>query len=1080
MKKLLTSSLLILFTFSLMTKENSFNIEVKAYDEVKCLSFARESSSTAFTINNDDISTLLNIDFSWHEKQYLENDTFSITYENKIPTTYVTTSLNETVLTVEANPYSYTDENGNEHTWYPLSSSYGNTKKDFVLNGNRYECVFDNITDNLSIINVEYTMDLPVSSNFYNTFVNRCYNVADYYVSNDIEGQYQDEYDIAYSSYLGALAEYNQYLEDLAAYPGKLDKYNEYLDKKAEYEENLKEYNRYLNDCEEYQNDLDAYNNYVALLNEYNAKIIEYENYLAALAIWEENLEENEAAYADYIDRLSRCKTGLDAMALIKVPMTNLKRTVYDAVLGSTVTQVLSRKEDLTTLGASEAVIDDAADATIVLREVFTDYFSLGNDQDKYTYYKTNYKSIKANIEKLFRSLEKLYRSGVIKTTMTANGYEEKYLILVAQLGTISYLIDDKTVYNYEGNISPKYADAKTVTKDFVVGGKTFTNILEGLTYEDTDSAYPNFAYPNEPAMLKPEKVDEPAPLTIDPVQMPVKPTVVNNPGNAPEVVEKPIYPTAIEAPVLPTLQKLPEDIKNLVDDYKDNVLIKRAEKNSDTPITVKSSFNKDFINTDIINIEFRTVDDTTIKAITCDKGSYIVFDAILPTKDGDNIYSEYAFDSWVYEDGTKLDLNNVTKEGFVYPTFKGVKYTQYEISFDVEGNITKYLVDYGSMPEYTGALFKDSDDTYFYTFASWDKEIEAVTENTTYTAIFNSNYLLEDDDNYVSLNYDDNTTIIDATNLDVDKINISNILEHVEDIEDKDMVIKYKNYSISLSSSTIRKFKNDNVNTIEVVLDVINDKDYLIKFLITDENGNNRTYLDKIDVKIDGLFDTYHSYLYDETDKSLTRANIKKDKLSFTATLANEYSLYRYFKITTNQDNNLTIELDKTSYKVGENVTFTLIFNDKNISIRNAKIVADGDIINVDGNSFTMLDKDLFLIVEYDYLNYEISFIVDDEIINTKYYHFGDEIVFPRNPIKASDENYSYKFVRWDNEATKVTENSTYRAIFEKTERKNDTINQKKGIVKPILIGIGAFHVIFQVSLGFFLILLEKKYHKK
>ena len=227
-------------------------------------------------------------------------------------------------------------------------------------------------------------------------------------------------------------------------------------------------------------------------------------------------------------------------------------------------------------------------------------------------------------------------------------------------------------------------------------------------------------------------------------------------------------------------------------------------------------------------------------------------------------------------------------------------------------------------------------------------------------------------------------------------------------------------------------------------------------------------------------MFDTYHSYLYDETDKSLTRANIKKDKLSFSATLANEYSLYRYFMITTNQDNNLTIELDKTSYKVGENVTFTLIFNDKNISIRNARIVADGDIINVDGNSFTMLDKDLFLIVEYDYLNYEISFIVDDEIINTKYYHFGDEIVFPRNPIKASDESYSYKFVRWDNEATKVTENSTYRAIFEKTERKNDTINQKKGIVKPILIGIGVFHVIFQVSLGFFLILLDKKYHKK
>ncbi len=58
--------------------------------------------------------------------------------------------------------------------------------------------------------------------------------------------------------------------------------------------------------------------------------------------------------------------------------------------------------------------------------------------------------------------------------------------------------------------------------------------------------------------------------------------------------------------------------------------------------------------------------------------------------------------------------------------------------------------------PEYTGETpFKESDDTYNYTFDGWDKKIVAATMNTTYTAVYKKEYI-----NYkvTYLDYDNKT----------------------------------------------------------------------------------------------------------------------------------------------------------------------------------------------------------------------------------------------------------------------------------------------------------------------------------
>lgn len=58
-----------------------------------------------------------------------------------------------------------------------------------------------------------------------------------------------------------------------------------------------------------------------------------------------------------------------------------------------------------------------------------------------------------------------------------------------------------------------------------------------------------------------------------------------------------------------------------------------------------------------------------------------------------------------------------------------------YTITWIVDGNENETTFAYGTMPSFSGSTAKPSTATTDYTFTGWDKEIEAVTGDTTYTA---------------------------------------------------------------------------------------------------------------------------------------------------------------------------------------------------------------------------------------------------------------------------------------------------------------------------------------------------------
>lgn len=99
------------------------------------------------------------------------------------------------------------------------------------------------------------------------------------------------------------------------------------------------------------------------------------------------------------------------------------------------------------------------------------------------------------------------------------------------------------------------------------------------------------------------------------------------------------------------------------------------------------------------------------------------------PSKAGDAQYS-YTFTGWDKE------VVAVTQNETYTAQFER-SINEYEVTFVVDGKETKETYMYGEMPSYEGTPTKEADAQYTYTFTGWDKEFTEVTEDTTYTAVF-------------------------------------------------------------------------------------------------------------------------------------------------------------------------------------------------------------------------------------------------------------------------------------------------------------------------------------------------------
>ncbi|MDO4620846.1 MAG: InlB B-repeat-containing protein [Lachnospiraceae bacterium] len=131
--------------------------------------------------------------------------------------------------------------------------------------------------------------------------------------------------------------------------------------------------------------------------------------------------------------------------------------------------------------------------------------------------------------------------------------------------------------------------------------------------------------------------------------------------------------------------------------------------------------------------VTFKNEDGTVLETKKVPYGEKPVYTGETPVKDGNAEYT-YTFSGWTPE------LTEVTGEA-EYTAVYTSAVNEYDITWvNWDGTVLQVAakVAYGKTPEYKGAEpTKPADAQYTYSFSGWDCEVEAVTGDKTYTAVF-------------------------------------------------------------------------------------------------------------------------------------------------------------------------------------------------------------------------------------------------------------------------------------------------------------------------------------------------------
>ena len=721
--------------------------------------FSAPGSPHTVTVSPSMLLALLGHDPTEAECDYVDRmSTLRFSYDVGMTTGGVKVLLPDGVGDVKlyAENYVYESASGFIVTWVPTSATFENKSAIFRETQDEHyshvavlESIDTAAQEESSSVAVNYECTFTFSAEAVTALANLAYNDAitarnkvdaknSEYEQLSAEHEKQSklfaDYLVAKELYDSKKALFDAYLLEKSAYDKAAEEHSDYLDALAEYNLLLSEYRTFKDVTEpQYEKDYAAFLAYKDKLDYY--KTVELPAYLKA--------EENITKFRDHLKIIDTVKTK----------MTD-GRTLYDAIMGSTVTQVLARQEEIVAAGIPEAYVTLAGNCTENLRELFRGYFSITEEEDKYFYYASHYTEFRDNFYNLLRVLDYFYtfdnNRGLVRTELVKTDRAKKYVILLAQLQLVTSSLYDGKIYAYSSTggigreFTPNYTwSYSTTVKQEAYGNATVVTtlqMLENVVYlTDTDSAAP----------LKeqfPELVEKPEPPTevADPgvlvkVYEPIAPDYVQDPGDPPTEVEEPTPVEDVEAPGAAPLPYIPtEDECWLIAALDDGAFVSREGYTEEVPLTRTFTLNKKLFPTDETAVYFYSGKNSSepIYVTVVDSGTAASFRGALPTKPTDARY-HYKFSHWVDENGNTVDLSQVEGSHLrLYPEFSTTDVT-YTVTWNIDGKEIKEKYKYGDLPTCPETPIRSRDDRYVYTFSTWDKKVTPVRGSTSYTALF-------------------------------------------------------------------------------------------------------------------------------------------------------------------------------------------------------------------------------------------------------------------------------------------------------------------------------------------------------
>ena len=1001
------------------------------------------------------------------EKSYLDlQQDYYLKYNTQISTDHVTLEAVGTTIFVTATVYPTKTKNNSTIRWIPVSATCNGIEASFTQSNGKYECQFSNVEPDTSYpIKVNYSASINIPERDANALINKVYNDA-----LDVK-TILNTYESSLEKYNNNVKAYEEYQKRKAEYLNALNEYNEYLEKKNVYQKQLQVYQQYLRDYEAYEAEYKKYQTYLQELAAYNEA---YDKYLKELEAFQAD-SDKYTAYLEYLAKIEQCESFLANMDHIYF-RSSIGHSMYETIIGGTVDTVLNNKNQLIGYGGvSPEDIDNAGNATEILRTLLREYKTKTTNEEKFNWYKTNYRSLLSAFSLLYSSLYSLMKNRAVYVEMTKRDKTTRFYQFISQMYVITTNLDDEAALSKDWYIY----DIKTKTN------LTLMEVLEpDLFFEDGNSADPgNVSWPSEV-----EKVELPSSLTL-----PTKPVTVYEPF-APEKVEAPTEPEAVPQPIEPAVVSSPGNKptqptlttvqKSLLTELENGSLKKRMSVTAPFSYPIQTTINTFLTAADIfpypvvtfVNYNGTVIVDLVLK----DPSDALKVTPAIP----ESPYEVYTFEYWETTGGTRVDFESVNRNMTVYAHFSSSA-PIYEITWVIKDKVIKTSCSYGETPSYPGTTDIPSDPMNDYFFIGWDKDISPAFENTTYTAeysskkrIYNIEWVIDNviydttgeygtipvyPDNNLSYFTDD--YYYRFVGWDKELAPITGSTRYTAVFERENLVVEQegKNFSIIRSDNGISialKDESGSLDISNIAINACNNKEKLsivssgestieIPYSFLESNLENGLVFD---FGFGTVSEKAMSCSISVSDKNGNTVSTNGIVVKLFADTDNEYKLYG---VSGSETKSLSF------FKQGDYFVFT---SDGSCSSYYFDVVED----NPEDEYFT------------------VNFYVEGKLYSTGKYKFGEQLVMPAAPTKEGTEEYDYSFTGWSPTVVNVvTKNMDYNGSFKETKKASSGDYNVSPYTKlyPIhLIFIGfAIVVVLTVIISFivkFILIKKSKLH--
>lgn len=989
-------------------KENSSNTKYTAADILDSIVGDVTDAERAYLTQYGGVSVFLDI---------VDN---SVAYQN------VSLDLNDGALEVIATVYNYTAKNGDTVSWYPYSVTVGDVSREFVKDGDTYNASFDGVSQEGLIAKIRYYTEVTLGAETLNSILFR--------VSEDIRSikSEKDAMDAA-----NKLAE-EAYEAAVKAYEKNNELWTIYWRNKADYEDFLaREKNYYEVWLPQYEKDLEAYRKYEAYLeavDRYESDLKKYSEYV------------DYTSYIEYLAQMQTVRDQLTNLDSMNIPMSNSKvsdRTVYAAILTGLDFIITNQDALKENTDADPEAINLAAEVTPLLKKELDLYFGLTDEAEKYEFYIANSANLCQHLSDLTRSLYRLYQDSTIRGAISQQGKKDKFELMIAQLIMVSNAINGSEITNFEGTATLGYDTVVHKFDNSTVGSLLMNKMSEYVNDVDPtplDGGYPEYR----------EEVQKPQHnVTVEPT----KPTWTGAIPVAPEFKEVPVYNG--EMPVEPT-EKIthpgerpqPQTMEAaklaLLEAYESGELVGISDRvgfNDDHAVGLFCSALR-YYDDSKVDVRFHVNGRVFTEKVI--KGAEVVkYTHESPPTHYEDERGEYYFDGWTDENGNHYaTLGYFTESVDLYPHyyFSPKKFT---VTFIVGDEETPVTLKYGEIPTYPGTPTIPDDDSYYYVFEKWDRDIVAVDSNATYTAVFDRIPVFSVGDTAADITVEDRFIVADCGSAEMTELDIGGLLSRVESYAQQGMAfgitVKNSALSLTLPYSTARALMNEHGGV--VLRPSIDLGKYggtvSIEMVCNDELARGRAADNTdsvisagsaytVDVRLFLASAAILPYTVRDENGNIVKSSADGSYLGFTATVGAVYTLSVEYSLCITVPEGVTVTVMGQRVEAGQSLVLTLT-PDQTVDVT-VDSVTDGYRVTsvgftvggvttelpLGGGSFAMPQGDVVLDLGVEHITYKIEFYNRGKLVRSFECFLGDTVTVPTALSYSIDGNICYYFEGW------------------------------------------------------------------